>query len=472
MALNLLIIGYRGIFMNKVIFYILTVASLTVLLFQNCGKKAFTADPSNPQPNNPNGYVGGNSAIKIVINEYPVSGVRSSTSQYVDYQVIPVSSTLKDVSCELDGTDIACDDVDRIELKDLALGAHTFTIRAVNSKDETASEVINWTLYNALITKTKDIPISTNRTADIIINIDNSYSMADIQRNMANRISNLLNKINTLDSYRISVITTDWYNSDPSHAAYTDGKFDRFSNGSYCLTKGVSNAATILGNLVQREESLDPDTAGNGYERGIYSTYRAFERYKTAGSNESNCLRQNVPKHVILISDENEAMYEEDEDGNPRTNVPLHNQYKGEGDNLISFASQTFGTSSFTFHSIIINPYTAEGETCLKNKQKHIVSSKYGTRFAQLSQKTNGVIGSVCASDYSSSLAVIGDSIIRPEKIYGLDCVAAQVNGSYGTVKRVSNSQPVTSFSINGNKIEFTTDLPNDTYRVTYNCYQ
>ncbi len=457
--------------MKKTIIFSFTVATSIVLLFQNCGKKDFTVDTSNPVPNTPSGYVGGNSAIKIVINEYPVNGVRTQT-QYVDYRVIPVDSTLKDVSCTLDNVDIACDDVDRIEIKDLLAGAHVFAIHAVNSKDETADEVINWSLYNTLSTKTKDITISATRTADIVINIDNSYSMADIQTNMAGRISNLLNKINTLDSYRISVITTDWYNSDSSHAAYTDGKFDRFSNGSYCLTKGVSNASTILGNLVQREESLNPNDAGNGYERGIYTTYRAFERYKTSGSNESNCLRPNVPKHVIMISDENEAIYEEDVDGNVLTAKPLYNQYKSNGDNLISFASQTFGSSSFTFHSIIINPYTTEGQQCLINKQRHIVSSKYGTEFAKLSQKTNGVIGSVCASDYSSSLSVIGDSIIRPEKIYGLDCVAAQQNGSYGSVKRVSNNQPVTSYTINSNKIEFTTDLPNDTYRVTYYCYE
>lgn len=457
--------------MNKIIFFIFAVSASTMLLFQNCGNKRFGVDPTNPIPNNPNGYVGGNSDIKIVINEYPINAVRTQT-QYVDFRVIPVSSTLKDVICKLDNTEIPCDDVDRIELKDLSAGAHTFEIYAINNNDKTASEVISWTAYNAIITKTKDIPISATRTADIIINVDNSYSMADIQTNMASRISNLLNKISALDSYRISVITTDWYNSIPSHATYTDGRFDRFSNNTYCLTKGVSNAASILGNLVQREESLDPDNAGNGYERGIYTTYRAFERYKTAGSNEANCLRQNVPKHVILISDENESVYEEDNMGNLLTHKPLYNQYKSNGDNLISFAAQTFGTSSFTFHSIIINPYTTEGETCLKNKQKHVASSKYGTEFAKLSQKTNGVIGSVCASDYSTSLSVIGDSIIRPEKIYGLDCVAASQGGSYGSVKRVSNNQAITSYTINGNKIEFTTDLPNDTYRVTYYCYE
>lgn len=449
-------------------FLIFSTAVLTIGAFQNCGKKDFAVDTSNPLPNNPNGYVGGNSSIKIVINEYPISQVRSSTPQYVDYRVVPVNSTLKDVSCKLDSVSISCEDSDRIELKDLALGAHTFEIRAVNAVNETASEVISWTLYNSLSVKTKDVTITSTKTADIIINVDNSYSMADIQTSMANRVSNLISKLNGLDSYRIAVITTDWYNSSPSHANYIDGQFDKFSNGSYCLTKGVANAATLLGNLVQREESIYQPTSGNGYERGIYTTYRAFERYKTSGSPESNCLRQNVPKHVILISDENEALYQEDDDDQPILSLPLSNGQKSNGDNLITLASNTFGSSAFTFHSIIINPFTTEGEQCLKKKQEFSYNSKYGTDYAKLSQKTKGVIGSVCAADYSTQLGVIGDSIVAGEKSFGLDCVPKEVTN----VQRVSNSQNYSGYTVNGNKIEFNSSTPNDTYRVTYHCYQ
>lgn len=452
--------------MQKFKFLTFSILTVSMIALVNCGKKDFSQDTSNPIPNNPNGYVGGNSAIKIVINEYPVDAVISTTSQFVDFRVVPVSSTLKDVTCKLDGTDVPCEAEDRIEINGLAVGTHTFEIHATNSKDESASEVIDWALFNKLVAKTKDIPITTNRTADIIINVDNSYSMADIQTNMANRISNLLTKINALDSYRISVITTDWYSTLSSHSAYTDGQFDKYSNGTYCLNKGVANASTMLGNLVQREESINQPTSGNGYERGIYTTYRAFERYKTAGSPEANCLRKDVPKHVILISDENEAKYQEDDDGNPITSKPLSNGQKSNGDNLIKLASSTFGSSSFTFHSIIINPYTTEGETCLKKKQEFSYNSKYGTDFAKLSQKTNGVIGSVCASDYSAQLAIIGESIASSERVFGLDCVPSSVE----SVKRISTNQNVTAYSMSGNKIEFTADLPTDTYRVTYYC--
>lgn len=458
--------------MKKILMIIFASSFATVALFQNCSKKDFTQDTANPKPNTPDGYVGGNSNIKIVINEYPKNAVRTSEGQVVDYAVIPVSSTLKDVTCTLDGTDIPCDDKDRIELKDLALGAHTFEIHATNEENQAASEVITWTLYNKLSTKMKDIPLSTLRTADIIINIDNSYSMADIQTNMANRISNLLNKISALDSYKVAVITTEPYSSIPNHAAFIDGQFNKYSNNSYCLTKGVAGAANMLGNLVQREESLSLSTSGNGYERGIYTTYRAIERSKTTGSPENTCLRQNVPKHVILISDENESRYIENDDGTPDTSQPLSNLQKSDGDNLINLAATTFGSSSFTFHSIIINPLTAEGVNCLAQKQAFSAASRYGTEYAKLSQKTGGVIGSVCAADYSTQLGTIGDSIIRPEKIYGLDCVPSQIDGSWGNVKRISNGASISSYKIEGNKIEFTADLPNDTYRVTYYCYE
>jgi hypothetical protein len=286
---------------------------------------------------------------------------------------------------------------------------------------------------------------------------------------MASRISNLITKLNTLDSYRVSVITTDWYNSLPALASSIDGQFVKFSNNTYCLTKGVANASSILGNAVSREESLVQETSGNGYERGIYTTYRAFERSKVSGSPEANCLRQNVAKHVILISDENEALYQEDPITDaPILSLPLSNGAKSNGDNLISFASKTFGSSAFTFHSIIINPFSTEGVQCLAKKQEFSPNSKYGTEYAKLSQKTKGILGSVCASDYSTQLGTIGDSIAAPEKTFGLDCTPKEITG----VQRLSNSQSYSAYSISGNNIKFVSATPNDTYRVTYYCYE
>jgi len=455
------------------VFCITAFVSFSVVLFQNCGGKKFAIDTNRPvKPINPNGYIGGNGQIRIIVNEYPKDSVRSDDGQVVDFEVIAINSSLQDVECKLDGDVIECEKSDRIELKDLELGEHTFEITGTNIEDQSATEVIKWTLYNKIATKVKDIPISSGRTADIIINVDNSYSMADIQQNMASRISNLLNKLTKLDSYNIAVITSEPSSNNPDHAAHVDGMFNKFSNNSYCLTKSTANA-TILGNLVQREESLVWETSGNGYERPIFTTYRAFERSLTANSNEDKCLRPNVPKHVIVISDENESKYKEDGQGGYLS--PLQNlSYieKSDGANLIKMVSTAFGASSFKFHSIIINPFTTEGQACLETKQEFSPNSKFGTDFAKLSQLTGGVTGSVCAADYSSQLQVIGESIVDTQKVYGLDCVAVEQNGSKGSVKRLSNNATISGFSIDGANIEFTQDLSSDTYRVTYYCFE
>jgi hypothetical protein len=472
LAQQLLVYNVIGGYMKKTIFFIFATSLMTTFFFQNCSKKKFTLDTTEPtKPITPSTYVGGNSKIKIIIHEYPKDAVKSSDSQFVDFEVIAIDSKLKNVECALDQVAVACDAVDRVELKNLSLGNHTFEIFGENVDGDTGTEVITWAIYNKLIAKTKDININSVRTADIIINVDNSYSMADIQQNMASRVSKLLDKIKTLDSYNLSVITTEPYSSIPSHATHVDGLLGQFDDGTYCLTK--SNATSNrLGKLVQRNESLTYETSGNGYERGIYTTRRAFEHYPNTSSKHSKCLRPNVPKHVILISDENESKYLEDSKGDPITTSPLSYFEKSSAQGLISLAANTFGSSSFKFHSIIINPYTSEGQNCLKQKQAFSPNSKYGTDYAQLSQKTGGVIGSVCASDYSSQLSVIGDSIVKPEKVYGLDCVAIQLNGSWGHVKRLSNDQYVSSYKVEGSNVEFTADLPNDTYRVTYFCYE
>ncbi|MCB9072831.1 MAG: hypothetical protein H6623_04350 [Bdellovibrionaceae bacterium] len=464
--------------MRKILFIIFTTSFLTTIGFQNCSNKKFSTAldaPVTPYGTDDGGggggYVGGNSNIRIIINKYPSSMSQVGDPQVIDYTVTATNSTIKTVQCTLDNTPIACDATDNIDLSNVGEGSHSFEIYGENTDGKSGSEIVHWTVYKKIIVKTKDIIVSSSKTADIIINVDNSYSMANIQTSMASRISNLLSKIQSLDSYRIAVITTEPSSPIANHINHIDGKFNQFANGSYCLTESTATSA-LIGGVVQRPESLSSATAGNGYERGILTTYRSIERYNAGGGPESACLRQNVPKHVIIISDENESKYYEDDNGDPIVTQPMPDQMRSSGDNLISLITSSFGSASFKFHSIIINPYTTEGQQCYAQQKQLSIYKKYGTDYAQLSQKTGGVIGSVCASDYSTQLGVIGDSIIKAQRTYGLDCVAQKLDGSWGTVKRLSNNQYVSTYNLNGSNIDFTTDMPNDTYRITYFCYQ
>ncbi len=200
---------------------------------------------------------------------------------------------------------------------------------------------------------------------------------------------------------------------------------------------------------------------GNGWERGIFTTFRSMERFAQSGSPESSCLRPNVAKHVVLISDEDETLT--DNAGNP-----LQQIIKSDGNQLRAFVRDVFGDVVFKFHSIIVNPYNSEGQACLATH-----GAAPGILYGSLSRATGGVIGSICAPDYGAQLGQIGQTISNSALTYPLGCVAVANNGQMGSVVNLANNQPVnTAYAFNGDKIEFAQALGAGSYRVSHFCYQ
>lgn len=472
--------------------FVIGLGFAALFVFQNCSRDVgFNSRPSAERPDNdasgtPGIIVGGNSDVVIKFNEVPKDTVPDPTkpTQVVDYEVTTPNGTIVDIECTLNGRPIDCDPVDQIPLPNGPAGStNTFVITVTPSNGPPVTETITWTVRN-IITLTKDLNVNVvGDKVDIVINVDNSGSMEYEQKSMAGRISTLMDKFKDLD-YFISVTTTSPIGNSviwkPS-LNYVDGKFVPLASNVHCIKKGVQSltqAQTMLRNSVVRdlylrdengEEMINPNTGnpypeGNGWERGIFTTYRAFERYKVAGSPESGCLRPNVPKHVILISDENETLTD---GANPPRNLPDVN--KSNGSNLRSFVASTFGADTvFKFHSIIVNPYSTEGAQCLASH-----GARIGTDYGALSRATGGAIGSVCATDYAGQLGQIGELISNSSLSYTLNCVTVLKDGKKGTVVNLANNQPVNvAYTFNGDKVEFAKLLNSGTYRVTYHCYQ
>ncbi|MCJ8277608.1 MAG: hypothetical protein HRT44_13235, partial [Bdellovibrionales bacterium] len=433
-----------------------------------------TSNPVNPgEP-----IVGGSGDVIIQLNETPTDTTVDNGDSVVDFEISTPNGNITNVSCTLNNVAVDCNEVSRIPISNPGVGDHEFRIVAENDQGDSETEVIRWTIYNAVTDKSKDIAVTvTGDSVDIIINVDNSGSMEYEQQSMANRISSLMSKFSHLD-YHIAITTTSpaggvWLSS----LDYVDGKFIQLSDGSYCIRKDVHTEAqaqnfiqqTVVRPLFltnsQGQTILDEQGVaypeGNGWERGIFTTYRAFERAQDSGSPESGCLRQNVPKHVILISDEDETTTNND-------GVPLNQASKSNGDNLRNYVASRYNNTLFKFHSIIVNPYSPEGQTCLA-----IHGWRPGLAYAELSLDTGGVIGSVCANDYASQLGEVGQTISDSNLSYPLDCVAVVSNGSMGRVIDIATGNEVTvGYSFNGDKVEFDSLLPQGNYRVTYSCLE
>ncbi|MCB0377443.1 MAG: hypothetical protein KDD33_03035 [Bdellovibrionales bacterium] len=455
-----------------------------LLTYQNCSKEvAFESRPSVDRgtfdgSGSPDGTntVGGNANVVINLNETPADTTVDHGDSVVDFEVTTPDGTITDVRCELDGQQVACNPTDRIPINNPGVGTHTFTIIGTNSGGETGVETVTWTIYNEIYEVEKNIAVNViGDKVDIIINVDNSGSMEYEQQSMAGRIASFMEKFQHLD-YHIAITTTSpiggaWH----SGLDYVDGKFVTLSDGSHCITKDKDSPAQAQQHLrenVVRDIYLEGSSSipeGNGFEKGIFTTYRAFERSTASGSN-ANCLRAGVPKHVILISDEDETMREDD---GTLINFGSDILHRSSGDNLRAYVASLYPDTIFTFHSIIVNPGTEEGRRCLDvNQGGH--GRFVGTLYAALSRDTGGKIGSVCADDYSTQLGQIGQLISDSALTYPLECVAiANSNGDWGGVTNDANGQAVSvGFRFNGDKIEFENELSQGDYTVKHYCYR
>lgn len=472
---------------------LIIVGFVSLSVFQNCSKEVdFNARPSVEQTNtpttgNPQGpdglQVGGNSDVVIRFNETPRDTTRNDDDSVIDYEVTSPGATIDDVRCTLNGVIVPCRPVDRIPVTETVIGQNRFTIIATNSNSRQVEQTIVWEVYENIVSASRNITVSNvDQRVDIIINVDNSKSMEYEQQSMAGRISTLMSRFSHLD-YRIAVITTSPIGNEvlwkPS-LNYVDGKFIELTNDVFCISKtshSIAQAQTLLQQNVVRDTVLRDDQGhpiinpytgktygeGNSLERGIYTTYRSFERSAVTGSPEQACLRNGVAKHVILISDEDETIAADN-------GTPLMDQQKSNPTTLRGFVASRFGNETvFKFHSIIVNPYTAEGSACM-TPPNH--GARAGVTYAQLSRATGGVIGSVCASDYGAQLGEIGTQVSNTSRTYTLSCVAVENNGQMGQVINLSTGQPVgIAYQFVGDKVEFASPLPSGNYRVNHFCF-
>lgn len=88
--------------------------------------------------------------------------------------------------------------------------------------------------------------------------------------------------------------------------------------------------------------------------------------------------------------------------------------------------------SSYTHHSIVVKSNDLECKVLQENQlyDGKKIKAYYGSLYEELSMKTQGIIGTVCAQDYGSQLKLIGTVITSNtiEKIK-LECAPLDKNG-------------------------------------------
>ncbi|MCJ8275422.1 MAG: hypothetical protein HRT44_05575, partial [Bdellovibrionales bacterium] len=128
----------------------------------------------------------------------------------VVFEVIPGDNAIEDVRCYVDGVQVDCDPSNGvINIEDPGKGSHEVVIVAIDDEGLQGEGSDSWVVHDRFQRQNDDVNVTVEeRQNDILFVIDNSGSMAQEQRDIADKIINFFNKLGGLN-WRVAITTTD-----------------------------------------------------------------------------------------------------------------------------------------------------------------------------------------------------------------------------------------------------------------------
>lgn len=210
---------------------------------------------------------------------------------------------------------------------------------------------------------------------DVLLVVDNSGSMQPYQEELASNFAAFLTYFEEGNvDYHIGVVTTSV--EAPEYFAGSGCTEEDIAavpaGGALAGDTWITPATTGGDELFQ--ELVSVGTCGNGYEMGLETAYLALTGAATEGF-----LREDAYLSVIFVSDE--------EDSSPMTTDDYINAYrdvKGQRERDV------FNASSLVVTSL---------EEC--SARQISSGANPGTRYLDVAEQTEGVIGSICQDDFN-----------------------------------------------------------------------
>lgn len=390
----------------------------------------------------------------IVFVKKPIDHKNDRTSVF-NLNIEDKLSGFEKAWCGLKGHLQECAKNQKLEYKIEQPGLYEFEVVAMDKVGNKSSLSHTWQIFDKYKSINQLVEINAQSfDVDILFVVDNSDSMAEEQRNMADRIDNFISKIEDLN-WHIAVTSTDPREEAPigncdigleqfcehEKLEHGDGGFVKFGNNQRILTPDVLQAQKLLGNAIQL------GTGGSSSEEGIRATYRVIEKSQSSTNpSHQQFFRANAALAVILISDEDES----------------DNEFKNKPHNLFQLVKDNWPQKSFKFHSMI----NLKQFNCINN------DLGFGKEYEKMSHLTEGIIGSVCQDNYSEDLSSIGSEVRKQVSFVDLKCLPQDKNndGTPDLEVELEDGQSVPSFKIEGLKVIFDNPLPAGKHVLKYVC--
>lgn len=292
---------------------------------------------------------------------------------------------------------------------------------------------------------------------DILVVVDNSGSMEAEQANLGAGFNTFISSLSSLD-WQIGVITTD-LNDNGRFVGPAQGTSSNFGT-QYIMNPNTTNVASVFQNTVQRRTSSGVYLGGSGDERAIYAAQLNIDG-RSNPDVAQGFYRDGANLAVVILSDEDERSCGGD------ANAPgCGSQYKAldeldKPQTFINNFSMVFnGLKTLLVNSIVIKP---SDTACYDNQNlqngPYGTGGKYGNVYAQLTNMTAGVLGSICdngAGGFDDDLKNISMMISN------------QVNPQTVTLNHTPKSAPTVTF-LSGAVVSHT--WTPGTPRITFSNY-
>ncbi len=311
----------------------------------------------------------------------------------------------------------------------------------------------------------------TNSKVDILWIVDSSGSMREEQSYLGQNFSSFISRLALTNSdFQVGVTTTDVCASGspllvPVASRYCptlDGQASSHLRGSLVGNAGSKVLKPTMSDLQTKFLSYaNVGINGSSFEHGLTAAKMAVQKSQ-AGQNEG-LIRPGAFLAVIVVSDE-----EDDGIGLGTTDSYTGQNYIQAGltnyhynsDDFIQDARAIKGAGNFSV-STITGTRNADGRMCTS---PHSQPLEEGTQYISAAKKTGGIIQSICDSNWSTSLASIGQDIAAQSSqvvltktpyassikvfVNGIQSSNWSYNGGNNAVKFDSGNIPATGSSV------------------------
>lgn len=288
-------------------------------------------------------------------------------------------------------------------------------------------------------TTTYTVPSSGNKV-DILVVVDDSSSMTPDNEKLAARLSGFVTDLqnNNLD-WQMCITTTD--------VKYYEGRPIVWSGTS---TRVVNKATPNLSNVFQ-QTIYDIGSGYSNDEQGIKASILSL-----LNNPVYPCYRPGAAYASIIISDEDERSVGGNASLSSQQYQPLGIQ--NQPATFVNTASMVLGQNS----KMVVNTIIVKDNSCKQIQDPQGSPSFIGVKYMELSNLTDGSIGSICDIDYSTNLKYFKNTIVSTAGSVDLECIPTETP---------SVSPSGLNWSIDEDKIIFTPALPaGTTVQIQYKC--